>query len=129
MRELRRHVPQGGGADDVRALERRVATPRSPTKKRRSSGHIAGGRVTRSAPDRAVLGRSRIVKLSARNVLKGTVTEIEVGTVNAVVKLDIGAGQMISSMITLDALKDLDVTVGNEVYAIIKSSSIILGTM
>ena len=69
------------------------------------------------------------MKLSARNVLKGTVTEIEVGTVNAVVKLDIGAGQMISSMITLDALKDLDVTVGNEVYAIIKSSSIILGTM
>jgi molybdopterin-binding protein len=67
------------------------------------------------------------MKLSARNMLKGTVKEVELGTVNCVVKVDIG-GQVISSMITLDACRDLDIKVGSEVYAIIKSSSVILGT-
>jgi molybdopterin-binding protein len=68
------------------------------------------------------------MKLSARNVLKGTVTEIEKGTVNVVVKLDIGAGQRLSSMITLDAANDMGLEVGSEVMAIIKSSNVILGT-
>jgi molybdopterin-binding protein len=69
------------------------------------------------------------MKLSARNVLKGTVKEIETGTVNCVVKVDIGDGQLISSMITLDACKDMGLNVGSEVMAIIKSSNVILGTM
>ena len=68
------------------------------------------------------------MKLSARNMLKGTVKEVESGTVNCVVKVDIG-GQIISSMITMDACKDLDIKVGSEVFVIIKSSSVILGTM
>jgi molybdopterin-binding protein len=69
------------------------------------------------------------MKLSARNVLKGTVKEIETGTVNCVVKVDIGGGQLISSMITMDACNDMGLTVGTEVAAIIKSSNVILGTM
>jgi len=69
------------------------------------------------------------MKLSARNMLKGTVAEIESGAVNCVVKVDLGGGQMISSMITMDAVKDMDLKVGSEVYAIIKSSNVILGTM
>ncbi|MDO8964567.1 MAG: TOBE domain-containing protein [Coriobacteriia bacterium] len=68
------------------------------------------------------------MKLSARNMLKGKVAEIEVGTVNVVVKVDLGGGQMLSSMITLDACKDMDLKVGDEVYAIVKSSNVILGT-
>jgi molybdopterin-binding protein len=69
------------------------------------------------------------MKLSARNMLKGTVKEIETGAVNCVVKVDIGGGQLISSMITLDACNDMGLKVGSEVYAIIKSSNVILGTM
>jgi molybdopterin-binding protein len=69
------------------------------------------------------------MKLSARNMLKGTVAEVERGSVNVVVKVDIGGGQMLSSMITMDAAKDLGLKVGDEVYAIIKSSNVILGTM
>lgn len=68
------------------------------------------------------------MKLSARNVLKGSVTEIEKGTVNVVVKIDIGGGQKLSSMITLDAANDMGLEVGSEVMAIIKSSNVILGT-
>jgi len=69
------------------------------------------------------------VKLSARNMLKGTIAEIEMGSVNVVVKVSLGGGQMLSSMITMDACKDMDLKVGDEVYAIIKSSSVILGTI
>jgi len=69
------------------------------------------------------------MKLSARNMLKGTVTEVESGTVNCVVKVDIGGGQILSSMITMDACNDMGLKVGSEVYAIIKSSNVILGTM
>lgn len=69
------------------------------------------------------------MKLSARNMLKGTVAEIEMGSVNVVVKVDLGGGQMLSSMITMDACKDLGLKVGDEVYAIVKSSNVILGTM
>lgn len=68
------------------------------------------------------------MKLSARNMLKGTVSEIETGTVNCVVKVDLGGGQMISSMITLDACTDMGLKKGDEVWAIIKSSNVILGT-
>jgi len=69
------------------------------------------------------------VKLSARNVIKGTVTEVETGSVNCVVKIDIGGGQMLSSMITKDACDEMGVNVGSEVFAIIKASNVILGTM
>lgn len=68
------------------------------------------------------------MKLSARNVLKGTVTEIESGAVNCVVKVDIGGGQMISSMITMDACTDMGLKVGSAVYAVVKSSNVILAT-
>lgn len=67
------------------------------------------------------------MKLSARNVLSGKVSEIERGSVNAVVKVDIGGGRIISSMITLDALNDLGVSEGSDVFAIIKSSNVIIG--
>jgi molybdopterin-binding protein len=67
------------------------------------------------------------VKLSARNVLRGRVIEIERGAVSAVVKLDVG-GNVISSSITLDALNEMGIEVGSEAMAIIKASSVILGT-
>ncbi|TDB36975.1 MAG: molybdenum-pterin-binding protein [Actinobacteria bacterium] len=66
------------------------------------------------------------MRLSARNVLKGKVVEVEQGSVNAVVKVDIG-GPIVSSMVTLDALKDLGLSVGSEAYLVIKASNVILG--
>lgn len=69
------------------------------------------------------------MKLSARNQIKGTVTSITEGVVNAKVTIDIGGGNVITSVISVDAAKDLDLAIGSEVVAIIKSSSVILGTM
>lgn len=67
------------------------------------------------------------MKLSARNQLKGTVKEIENGAVNAIVKLDIGGGNIISATISMDAVKALNLTVGKDACAVIKSTSVMIG--
>ena len=67
------------------------------------------------------------MKLSARNQLKGTILEIENGAVNAIIKLDIGSGNIISATVSRDAVKSLNLAVGKEAYAVIKSTSVMVG--
>lgn len=67
------------------------------------------------------------MKISARNQLKGKVIEIEKGAVNAIVKLDIGNGNVISATISLEALEELKIEKGKNAYAIIKATSVMLG--
>ena len=67
------------------------------------------------------------MKLSARNQLKGTILEIENGAVNAIIKLDIGSGNIISATVSMDAVKSLNLAVGKEAYAVIKSTSFMVG--
>lgn len=67
------------------------------------------------------------MKLSARNVLKGKVIEIQEGQVTAVVRVDVGGGNTITSSITMAALQDLGLKKGSDVHAIIKASEVILG--
>lgn len=66
------------------------------------------------------------MKLSARNQISGKVLSIKEGVVNASVKVDIGGGNIISSTITLEAVKELDLKVGSDVTTVIKSSSVLL---
>lgn len=66
------------------------------------------------------------MKISARNSIKGKVTSVKEGTVMAKVTVDIGGGNTISSVITLESLKDLEIKVGDEVYTIIKSTEVML---
>lgn len=67
------------------------------------------------------------MKLSARNMLKGTVTAIHPGAVNAIVILELDGGQLITSTISMGSLKDLDLEVGQVAYAIVKASNVIIG--
>lgn len=67
------------------------------------------------------------MKLSARNQLKGTILEIENGAVNAIIKLDIGSGNIISATVSMDAVKSLNLAVGKEAYAVIKPTSVMVG--
>ena len=67
------------------------------------------------------------MKLSTRNQIKGKVIEIATGQVMARVKVDIGGGNIISSTITVDAVKDLALKVGDDVVALIKASSVMIG--
>lgn len=68
------------------------------------------------------------MKISARNVLKGTVKDVKHGPVNSQVVVDVGGGNIITSMITTDAANDLGVAPGKAIYVIIKASEVILGT-
>jgi molybdopterin-binding protein len=67
------------------------------------------------------------MKLSARNSIKGIVTEIIPGVVTAKIKLDIGSGNEIVSVITVDSVNELDIKVGDEVFAIFKSTEVMIG--
>ena len=67
------------------------------------------------------------VKLSARNQLRGTVIEIQEGAVNGIVKIDIGGGNVISSTISMNSIKELELEVGKTAYAVIKATSVVVG--
>ena len=56
------------------------------------------------------------MKISARNQLKGKVVSIETGSVNAIIHFDIGGGNVISSTISIESVKELDLAVGKEAY-------------
>ncbi|MBK5924543.1 transporter [Rhodovulum sulfidophilum] len=66
------------------------------------------------------------MKLSARNILAGTVSEVETGTVTTHVKIDIG-GATVTASITNEAATDLGLKVGDKASAIIKSSDVLVG--
>lgn len=67
------------------------------------------------------------MKLSARNQLKGKVIDIQEGAVNGIVKIDIGGGNVISSTISMNAIKELNLEVGKVAYAVIKATSVMVG--
>ena len=67
------------------------------------------------------------MKLSARNVLKGKVVAVIKGVTTANIKLDLGNGIVITSSITMEAAKELKLKKGDEAYAIIKASEVIVG--
>ena len=66
------------------------------------------------------------MKLSARNVIGGTVTAVVRGQTTAHVKIDIGGGNVTAS-ITVEAVDDLALKAGDKVSAVIKASDIIVG--
>ena len=67
------------------------------------------------------------MRLSTRNQLTGTIASIDLGTVMAVVKVDLDGGQRVTASITRDAVEDLDLAVGSQVTALIKSTEVMLG--
>lgn len=66
------------------------------------------------------------MELSARNSLKATVKSIELGKVAAEVILDVG-GQEMCSTITVNSAKRLGLKVGDEIAAVVKASSVMIG--
>lgn len=65
--------------------------------------------------------------LSARNKFPGTVKEINEGAVNAIVKMEVAGGNMISATISMNAVKELGLEVGKEAVAVIKATSVMVG--
>lgn len=67
------------------------------------------------------------MKLSARNVIPGTVVAVVRGQTTGNIKVDIGGGITVTSSITMEATDDLGLKVGDRVSVVIKSSDIIIG--
>ncbi len=68
------------------------------------------------------------MKVSARNTFSGTVSAITKGAVNAEITLSLKGGIPLTAVVTNGAIDNLGLAVGTEAFAIIKASSIIIGT-
>lgn len=66
------------------------------------------------------------MKTSARNALRGTITAIKPGAVNTEVTIQLTAESQLSAIITQQSVDDLQLSVGTEVIALIKSSFVLL---
>ena len=67
------------------------------------------------------------MKLSARNQLKGKVVDVTKGATTSHVRIDIGQGVVITSSITNEAVAELDLKKGDEAWAVIKASDVMIG--
>ena len=68
------------------------------------------------------------MKISARNVLKGTVKAINIGAVNVEVAVEIAPGLEMTSIITKKSCEHLGLKIGGEAYVIVKASNVMIGT-
>jgi molybdopterin-binding protein len=67
------------------------------------------------------------MKLSARNVIKGKIVDVKKGQTTAHIRLDIG-GAAVTASITNEAVDELKLKAGQQAYAVIKASSIMIAT-
>lgn len=67
------------------------------------------------------------MKLSARNQLKGKIVGVQKGATTSHIRIEIGEGQIITASITNEAVDDLGLKVGADVFAVIKASDVMVG--
>ena len=73
-------------------------------------------------------GKESVMRISARNQLTGTVTEINQGAVTTTVKVALAGGDVVTSSITREAAEELGLAAGSEVTVVIKASDVLLAT-
>ncbi len=67
------------------------------------------------------------MRLSARNMFPGKVTEVRTGAVNTEVTLALKGGETLCAIITNESARLLGLEAGKDAYAFFKASSVILG--
>lgn len=81
-----------------------------------------------SKPRRAAPARGVVVALSGRNQLRGIVVEVRSDGLLSQVRLRIG-DQVLTAVITRDAVNELKLKKGDEAVAIIKSTEVMIGRL
>jgi molybdopterin-binding protein len=66
------------------------------------------------------------MKFSARNQVVGTIKAINVGAVNSEVVLEVAEGVEMVSIITNSSVESLGLKVGQQAYAVIKASNVMI---
>lgn len=69
------------------------------------------------------------IKLSARNQLSGVINDINRGTVNSIIEINLGDGTILSAGITLKSTEQLNLATGQRATALFKASDVILGVL
>lgn len=67
------------------------------------------------------------MQLSARNVLKGRVTQVTHGVVESEITIQLSPGVEIVSTITKSSAERMNLKPGDQAHAIIKASNVIVG--
>ncbi len=67
------------------------------------------------------------MRLSARNRLKGRIVEVTKGQTTAHVRIDIGGGAVVTASVTNEAVDELGLKAGDDAYAIVKASDVMIG--
>jgi molybdopterin-binding protein len=68
-----------------------------------------------------------IMRISARNQIKGTVVEVKKGATTSHVLVDIGNGHTITSSITNEAVDELGIKAKGHVTVVVKASDVMIG--
>jgi molybdopterin-binding protein len=66
------------------------------------------------------------MRISARNRLRGKIVEVRKGATTAHVRIDVN-GTVVTASITNDAVDELGLKVGQDAYAIVKASDVMVG--
>lgn len=66
------------------------------------------------------------MRLSARNQIKGKLVEVTKGQTTAHVRIDIGGGTVVTASVTNEAVDELGLEAGQEAYAVIKASDVMI---
>ena len=66
------------------------------------------------------------MKYGARNQLTGKVLNIKKGDVMCQVRLEVAAGAIMNSVMTMESLSDLGITEGDSVRVVVKAINVLL---
>jgi molybdenum-pterin binding domain len=79
------------------------------------------------APNVIISKGENDLRLSAANQLKGKITAVKEGAINAEIDVRTAGGENLSAIVTNSSVKNLALAVGDEVTAIVKATQIIVG--
>ncbi len=67
-----------------------------------------------------------IMRISARNKIKGVVVDVKKGATTSHVRVDIGGGQIVTSAITNEAVDELNIKAKGHVTVVMKASDVMI---
>ena len=106
----------------VRSLTPHSPSPQSPTHKPNGKQDFVTSKVEQASENSEL----KAMKVSARNVIRGTIKRVVKGAVNTEVTLEIAPNVELISIITSSSAEQLNLSEGKEAYAVIKSSHIMI---
>jgi molybdopterin-binding protein len=71
--------------------------------------------------------KGKVMKISARNKLRGTIIDVTKGATTAHVRIDLGGGAVVTASITNEAVDELKLKKGENAYAVIKATDVMVG--